>query len=191
MPSMFERYVNVMIMILVPYLAFLWAKRYFKKNEERMQAREAEENIKIIRSPSSWFMIGAVGGSFLVYLDLFATLGSLGIIFPYTEDGYIVNILFIPVIFLCIGFILMYTAWRVEVRETELLYSDILGRKKIYRYDEIEIEPFASGDKIYQNGKYQFKVTIYATNYSSLYEAYEAYHMERRKKERELKKKKA
>ena len=156
-----------------------------------MQAREAEENIKIIRSPSSCFMVGVVGVSLLAFADLYVTLGSLGIIFPYEEYGYIFNIFFIPIILGYTCAILMYTAWRVEVRETELLYSDILGRKKIYRYDEIEIEPFASGDKIYQNGKYQFKVTIYATNYSSLYEAYEAYHMERRKKERELKKKKA
>lgn len=186
--GMVERFVVIGVILIGAYLLFRLSLLYVKKKEEKMQAREEQENIKIIRSPALWFLSGVVCTAFCVFFVIMTILSSFGLIFGYEEDAYFLSVFILPFLILGIGIILMYTTWRVEIRETDLLYCDMIGRKKIYRYDEIEMEPFAGGEKIYKNGKYQFKVTIHAKNDESLYEAYEAYQDEQRRKKRELKK---
>lgn len=113
----------------------------------------------IIKQPKIFLIIG------IAYLLIFSIISLYFLLIEFDIEGFIAIILIcIPgVIFLLFGLL-----WKIEICNTEYIYTNFIGIKKRYKYHYLDIKWNKNGYKIYKDKKVITRVSIYAQNFESL-----------------------
>ncbi len=131
-----------------------WKFILMKENEPT-----SKDEVSEIRQPQPIAYI-ALGGSVVFYLILIAsTFSILG--FRFDEEDLSYNVVFFA--FFLLGFVLSLVSlnWKIELSEETFVHTNWRGKKRTYRYDEIEERELKSVSRFYKDGKFKFEISCF------------------------------
>ncbi len=178
------KYVALSIILVINISFLILAIRcYFRYKRD-----EKQSNIII------WhiFFLGVAVLVFLVFVGLFPILCLLNILvdsdFPNWYEGMaIYSIILIPLLILSLYLFFLAKNWKVEIFEDHILYHNIWGRIKEYKFDDVEVKYYSASLRVVKpytkivKGKKKKKyktivrLSYFCQNYENLYKAYKDY----------------
>lgn len=75
---------------------------------------------------------------------------------------------------LCV-YVMLLANWNIEMKEDCFIHTNMLGFKKTYRYDEIEIKQLSAVYRCYKDGKWKITISHLAINNQALITAQKKY----------------
>lgn len=144
---------------------YVLIKRITQKRNQK--ANDTNNKTNILRIPSAYRITMLVCSivSFGVSMLAFIIKGEawqLGLMF------FLIVALFMLILFIC------WSLWRVEIYKDCFIYRNYLGKRKEYKYSELEYRAHPKGLKwyFYKDGKKVFCMPYYIENENKLVKAY-------------------
>lgn len=83
-------------------------------------------------------------------------------------------IVFLVAAFIWFLIFLSWQLWKIEITEDGIIYRNYIGKKKIYKFSELEYKPHVRGAKwyFYKDGKRILTVAYFIENAEALEDAY-------------------
>ncbi|MCH5164447.1 MAG: hypothetical protein J1F36_05465 [Clostridiales bacterium] len=137
-------------------------------NKAARKSAEAQAESNILRLPLLFRIIPFIVAAFLISVYIIIIIQNI-------EDWpfiIIFAIFFIPALIAAI----MWSLWKVEIRDEDFVYRNWFGKIKVYRYEDLELRCHPKGLKwfFYQGDKKVFTMAYFIENGDKLAAAYEA-----------------
>lgn len=140
----------------------------------RFFAEKKEDLLKTIRQPNFYMVAGACG----TVIMLFAI--SLAMFVPSItsntkEERFVASILLSFILNLNEVVGIMGTNWKIALDDDCFYFTNTIGIKKRYRYDEIRIKYIRAGYRVYKGKRHIVGISYLQENYDALDKAKRAY----------------
>ncbi len=153
-----------------------------KKNKAKTSILE-----NIIKQPKEYLYAGIFVLSICVVVSAFFALLPSSAIAGYVDEYSRLQLFVVPMLlfFLGIYITVLQLNWKIEIKEGEFEFTNTFGRKRTYRFDEIEVRQLSKCTRFYKNKRHIVGISMLQDNYYALEKAIFRYKRELSKKERE------
>lgn len=111
-----------------------------------------------IRQPKYYLYVG-IGG-----LIIF----TFGGIYAYIDNAWPYSIICGLIDLFYVWIILLQNNWKIEIGETEFMYRNVFGIRKIYEYNEVAVKKLSRSTRFYINDKRIVTISYLQDNWDAL-----------------------
>lgn len=164
------RYIILIAVLLVTLPLLVLFRRWLIKRVNSKPDKII--NLNIIRQPKFYLYVGIGGIIIFLALGLFFILAPESMIADY-ESGMRLPVFFTFLI-LCFPYIIIILFeinWKIELGKNEFSFTNMWNRKRIYKYDEVEIRQLSRSTRFYHNSKHIVTISYLQGNWDALEKA--------------------
>ena len=173
--SEFLLIIPLIIVVLIPiFYKIILRKKKYKENLP----------IKIIRQPKQYLYIGVFCLVLSIGMCLVALFLPEEAIDNY-EEGIRIPVFLVTFAFViaCVWMIVFQINWKIEIMEEAFVFQNTFGKRKTYRFSEVEVKELSRCTRFYRNGKHIVGISFLQDNCDALEKAIYKYRKEEKKKQ--------
>lgn len=171
----YERYITLGAVIIVVTLINALLRKALAKNKAKtasLNKANTETANNIIRQPKEYLYAGIIIISSCIFSILFIAFMPEYMIVNYAKGMKLVMISVAMTIMLSgLYFIILQVIWRIEIKENEFEFTNTFGRKRTYKFDEVEVRHLSRCTRFYKNKKHIVGISMLQENYDALEKA--------------------
>lgn len=174
----------IFIICFISFQILFFLVRFFVDKKMSNKGPESICESNIIRQPKMFLYVGVPGLIVFFALAFFVLFAPSSMIADYDDDmrapyAVLFFIFCLPYLIL----LLFRFVWRIEAKEESFIFRNVFGKKKEYKYDDINIKSTLQGTKIYINDKRILSISYYHENWYALEYRFALYKGEKHFKE--------
>jgi hypothetical protein len=173
----YARYIASGVVIIIVILINSLLRKSLEKNKDKNN-----EASNIIRQPKQYLYAGILILSICVVLSIFFALLPSSAIAGYVDEYSRLQLFVVPTLLFFPGIYItvLQLNWKIEIKESEFEFTNSFGRKRAYKFDEIDVKQLSRCTRFYKNKKHIVGISMLQENYDSLEKA--IFHYRRTKK---------
>lgn len=83
----------------------------------------------------------------------------------------------------CVWMNIFQINWKIEIMKESFVFQNTFGRKKVYKFSEVEVKELSRCTRFYRNGKHIVGISFLQDNCDALENAIYKYRKEEKKKQ--------